>query len=153
MTLTRLQWTCLYFWVSDGTEQWRRALSLSLSEGIFLVVAAAAYLTEWPSLLRPTKSCARPRPQGHMILLRSHLWPPTTCPLGFPWIRMSSGPLRCLAGLFLTRLGRSQRRLRAMERGKLWGHLGASRVGLPSCNDIMPRVSYQECDSSIHMIR
>lgn len=36
--------------------------------------------------------------------------------------------------------------------GEFYGHLGASRVGLPSCSDILPRVSWWECESSIHMI-
>lgn len=36
--------------------------------------------------------------------------------------------------------------------GGFYGHLGASRVGLPSYSDIMPRVSWWECEPSIHMI-
>lgn len=97
MTFVQLQRACLYFPLSDSGGQKCHALFLSLKGfSLWLLQLLLFWLTDHSRLYTP------PCPQGHMILLRSDLWPPVTCHLRLLWGHMSSGPTWHLGGLFLT---------------------------------------------------
>lgn len=138
-TLTESVLLCNLFFNSVGTNVFslpRREFSVSLLQLTSRISPLPA-----PILLSAVTWCP-------------YLWPTITCHLKISRRHMSSGSVRRIGSLFLTawlRLVSAQLRLLGVG-GDFYGHLGASRVGLPSCSEILPRVSWWECESSIHMI-
>ena len=172
MTLAQLQRACLYFRVSDsGGQTWKEgrlslSLPLSLTEGIFLAVATRAAtlsLSLSPSLL-PLPVPAPPRLPKVTWFSRD-----PTSDLRQPVISGFHGDIchedqRGVPAGYFYLPGPRPVPARAVEWGLMsrcccrccWGEVlgtffGVSSVGLPSCNDTMPRVSEQEFESSVHM--
>lgn len=118
---------------------------LSSKNGIFRVIAAADF-QNLPS------SCTQPSLCSHMMFLPlTYNNLPSQDSLKTHVIRVSE---TCWQLIFkrLAPAGIGSVKVARCVWGGFLPHLGASRVGLPSCSDIMPRVSWWECESSIHMI-
>lgn len=116
---------------------------LSPRKGIFHVNAAADF-HNLPS------SCTHPYLYSHMMFLPlTYNNLPSQDSLETHVIRVNE---TCWQLIFNCPAPAGISSVKAGSVGEFYGHLGASRVGLPSCSDILPRVSWWECESSIHMI-
>lgn len=131
------------------------SISLSLTKGIFLVVQLPSQLSGTLSLFLGTAPTSTPQyfqpsmsPRSYDSLKIQPLTPDNlssrvaleTHVIGTnvaSWQVIFNCPARANASL----VSKLEWGLKSSCSGKFWGHLGGSRVGLPSCSDTMPRVS------------